>query len=146
MMGDSFCTSSYETDEIPEGSNYIYIERDDRVYEDPYQSNKSPTPNPRQRHKSMSGGYSPAAPPANLSPSSSPSAMPRSSSHNHSPRLPPRNQSPPKYARTRLRSKSPTKNIINRRQAAHPGHQHQSSTISRLSVKSIDESKGKILS
>ena len=41
MMGDSFCTSSYDTDEIGDcnSANYIYIERknlDGRVYENPY--------------------------------------------------------------------------------------------------------------
>ena len=37
MMGDSFCASSYDTDENNSG-NYIYIERkkQNQVYEDPF--------------------------------------------------------------------------------------------------------------
>ena len=73
MMGDSFCTSSYDTDEIGDSNsaNYIYIQRNNkldngRVYEDPYpaspSSPSSPKPKPRVRHFSQSNPASDSSP------------------------------------------------------------------------------------
>ena len=142
MMGDSFCTSSYETDENT-SNNYIYIERKKppQVYEDPFSLTEhqqpqpgqfSPTPRPRGRHISQS-----------VSMTDSPRLVQRGSP---SPRLPPRNRSP---AKNRVRSKSPSKQIQQRLAVARavdsqssPMHQSQPS---RLSVKSVGDNKGTVL-
>ena len=128
MMGDSFCTSSYETDENT-SNNYIYIERKktNQVYEDPFSSSEqnpgqfSPTPRPRGRH---------------ISQSVSMTDSPRLIRGSPSPRLPPRNRSP---AKNRVRSVSPSKQIQQRLAVAKNEHQSQPS---RLSVKSVGETKG----
>lgn len=70
MMGDSFCTSSYDTDELGDSNsaNYIYIQRNNkvdngRVYEDPYPASpSSPKPKPRVRHFSQSNPTSDSSP------------------------------------------------------------------------------------
>ena len=70
MMGDSFCTSSYDTDELGDSNsaNYIYIQRNNkvdngRVYEDPYPASPgSPKPKPRVRHFSQSNPTSDSSP------------------------------------------------------------------------------------
>ena len=159
-MGDSFCTSSYDTDEIGDtnSANYIYIQRNKieggRVYEDPYPAS-SPKPKPRVRHFSQSNP-SADSPPTLYATSrygnQSKSVTDSPRLLRQSPRLPPRNHSPNKYgpsSRNRLRSKSPVKNIQNRRHhsvSAAQNNNFHHSQASRLSVKSVDDSpKSKFL-